>query len=111
MEYRIPQNVMDNVERADIEDGNEIAEKIVSSLGYSAGLDKQNSLPDPIDYLEQIMRERGIRKRDLKIHIGSSGYVSSVLNRRKPLSLKMIRNLHYYLGISAEILIQTYDCH
>ena len=111
MEYRIPQHVMDNVERARIEDGNEIAGKIISSLDHSARPDSQNRLPDPIEYLEQIMLERGIRKRDLKIYIGSSGYVSSVLNRRKPLSLKMIRNLHDYLGIPAEILIQPYDCH
>jgi len=111
MEYRIPQNVMDNVERARIEDGNEIAGRIVSSLARSAQPVTQNRLPDPIEYLEQVMQERGIRKRDLKIYIGSSGYVSSVLNRKKPLSLKMIRNLHDYLGIPAEILIQPYDCH
>ena len=111
MEYRISQNIMDKVERAKIEDGNEIAGRIASSLARSAEPVNQNSLPDPIEYLEQVMRERGIRKRDLKIYIGSSGYVSSVLNRKKPLSLKMIRNLHDYLGIPAEILIQPYDCH
>ena len=111
MEYRISQDVMDKVERARTEDGNEIAGRIVSSLAHSARPANQHRLPDPIEYLEQVMRERGMRKRDLKIYIGSSGYVSSVLNRRKPLSLKMIRNLHDYLGIPAEILIQPYDCH
>ena len=111
MEYRIPQNVMNKVERVRVEDSNEIAGRIVASVAYSARPVTQNRLPDPIEYLEQVMQERGIRKRDLKIYIGSSGYVSSVLNRKKPLSLKMIRNLHDYLGIPAEILIQPYDCH
>lgn len=68
-------------------------------------------LPDPIDYLKQVMSERGLRNKDLKVYIGSAGNVCSVLKRRKPLSLRVIRNLHTYLGIPAEILIQPYDCH
>lgn len=68
------------------------------------------SHPDPIDYLKKVMDERHLRNRDLKIYIGSSGTVCSVLKRRKPLSLNMIRNLNKYLNIPAEILIQPYDC-
>lgn len=101
---------MDKTERTRIEDGNVIAGRIISSLALSDQPVSQNRLPDTIEYLKKVMRERGLRKRDLKIYIGSSGYVSSVLNRRKPLSLKMIRNLHDYLGIPAEILIKPYDC-
>ncbi len=66
---------------------------------------------DPIDYLKKIMAERKLCNKDLKAYIGSSGNVCSVLKKRKPLSLRMIRNLHRYLNIPAEILIQPYDCH
>lgn len=72
--------------------------------------DDSREYPDPIDYLKKVMQERKLRNTDLKIYIGSSGYVGSVLKRRKPLTLKMIRNLNKYLGIPAEILIQPYKC-
>lgn len=101
---------MDKVKRNRVEDSYEITDKVINSLAYSSRPVKHDRLPDPIEYLEKVMKERGLRKRDLKVYIGSSGYVSSVLNRHKPLSLKMIRNLHDYLGIPAEILIQSYDC-
>ena len=65
---------------------------------------------DPIEYLKKVMEERHLLNKDLKAYIGSSGNVCSVLKKRKPLSLRMIRNLHRYLGIPAEILIQPYDC-
>ena len=68
------------------------------------------NFPDPIDYLKKVMDERNLRNKDLKAYIGSSGNVCSVLKKRKPLSLRMIRNLNRYLGIPAEILIQPYDC-
>ncbi len=69
-----------------------------------------NTYPDPIDYLKEIMEKRKFQHKDLKIYIGSSGNVSSVLKRRKPLSLRMIRNLNKYLDIPAAILIQPYEC-
>lgn len=68
------------------------------------------SLPDPIDEVKNVMRRKGLTNNDLKPYIGSSGNVCDVLMRRRPLSLRMIRNLHDFLGISAEILIQPYDC-
>ena len=73
--------------------------------------DNRKEYPDPIDYLKRVMKEQNMRNRDLKIYLGSSGTVCSVLKRRKPLSLRMIRNLNKYLHIPAEILIQPYDCH
>jgi HTH-type transcriptional regulator/antitoxin HigA len=83
---------------------------IISSLARSA-TPVTKDLPDPIDYLKEVMSERGLRNKDLKVYIGSAGNVCSVLKRRKPLSLRMIRNLYTYLDIPAEILIQPYDCH
>ena len=61
--------------------------------------------PDPIDALEYYMESHGLNRRQLEPYIGSSGRVSEVLNRKRPLTLRMIRKLHSGLGIPAEVLI------
>jgi len=65
-------------------------------------------LPDPIEAILYHMESRGLSRRDLEPFIGSRARVSEVLNRRRPLTMEMIRNLHNGLGISAEVLIQPY---
>ncbi len=50
-------------------------------------------------------RQRGLTRRDLEAYIGSSGRVSEVLNRKRALSLQMIRNLHAGLKIPYESLL------
>ena len=64
---------------------------------------------DPIAAIEFMMEQRGMTRADLVPIIGSSGRVSEVLNRRRPLSLSMIRRLSEELRIPPEILIQLYD--
>lgn len=61
--------------------------------------------PDPVDAIEYYMESRGLERSDLEPYIGGSGRVSEVLNRKRPLTLRMIRNLHAGLGIPAEVLI------
>ncbi len=65
-------------------------------------------LPDPIEAILYHMESRGLSRRDLEPFIGSRARVSEVLNRRRPLTMEMIRKLHDGLGISAEVLIQPY---
>ena len=65
--------------------------------------------PDPIDYLRYFLESRGLTRRDLEPYIGSRARVSEVLNRKRPLTLAMIRRLHTGLGIPAEILIRPVD--
>lgn len=65
-------------------------------------------LPDPIEAINYHMESRGLTRRDLEPFIGSRARVSEVLNRKRPLTMEMIRNLHNGLGISAEVLIQPY---
>lgn len=65
-------------------------------------------LPDPIEMLEYVMESRGLSRRDLEPFLGSRARVSEVLNRRRPLTLEMIRKLHQGLGIPAAVLIQPY---
>lgn len=65
--------------------------------------------PDPIEAINYYMESRGITRRDLEPYIGSRARVSEILNRKRPLSLSMIRNLSQNLGIPAEVLIQPYE--
>lgn len=65
-------------------------------------------LPDPIEMIYYVMESRGLSRRDLEPFLGSRARVSEVLNRRRPLTLEMIRKLHQGLGIPAEVLIRPY---
>ncbi|WP_233504964.1 helix-turn-helix domain-containing protein [Serratia marcescens] len=62
--------------------------------------------PDPIEAIKFRMDQQGLSQADMKQFIGSASKVSEVLNRRRPLSLSMIRRIHDGLGIPADILIQ-----
>ena len=64
--------------------------------------------PDPVEAITYYMESRGLTRNDLEPYIGSRARVAEILNRRRPLSLEMIRRLHSQLGISAEVLIQPY---
>ena len=66
-------------------------------------------MPDPIAAIEYHMESRGLSRRDLEPYLGSRARVSEILNRRRPLSMEMIRRLHAGLGIPAEVLIQPYE--
>jgi len=65
-------------------------------------------LPDPIEAIEYWMESRGLSRADLEPLIGSRGRVAEILNKKRPLTLRMIRNLGKNLGIPAEILVQEY---
>jgi HTH-type transcriptional regulator/antitoxin HigA len=67
--------------------------------------------PDPIEAIVYHLESRGLTRRDLETYIGGRGRVSEVLNRKRPLTLEMIRALHTGLGIPAETLIQPYPLH
>ena len=66
-------------------------------------------MPDPIAAIEYHMESRGLSRRDVEPYLGSRARVSEILNRRRPLSMEMIRRLHAGLGIPAEVLIQSYE--
>lgn len=61
--------------------------------------------PDPIDAIKFRMEQSGLSIRDLEPMIGKSNRVYEVLNRKRPLTLAMIRRLHQGLGIPAEVLV------
>jgi HTH-type transcriptional regulator/antitoxin HigA len=51
------------------------------------------------------MEERGMRNKDLVGKVGSKGYVSALLNKRKPLTLELAKLFHRELSIPAEVLL------
>lgn len=64
--------------------------------------------PDPVETIVYWMESRGLTRKDLEPHIGSRARVSEILNRKRPLSLDMVRRLHRGLGIPVEALIEPY---
>ncbi|WP_025812649.1 helix-turn-helix domain-containing protein [Komagataeibacter kakiaceti] len=60
---------------------------------------------DPIDAILFRMEERGLKRADLIPYFGTSSRVSEVLNRKRPLTVQMIRALSLGLGISADTLV------
>ncbi|MBO9573368.1 MAG: transcriptional regulator [Chitinophagaceae bacterium] len=61
--------------------------------------------PDPIEAIKLKMEEKGIRNKDLVGKVGTKGYVSAILSRRKPLTLQLAKIFHHELGIPAEVLL------
>jgi HTH-type transcriptional regulator/antitoxin HigA len=66
-------------------------------------------IPDPIEAIVYHLESRGLARRDLEPYVGGRARVSEILNRKRPLTLEMIRRLHIGLGIPAEVLIQPYS--
>lgn len=62
--------------------------------------------PDPIEAIKFRMEQQGLNRKDLADILGSRTRVAEVLNRRRGLSINMIRRLHEKLGISVEVLIR-----
>ena len=65
--------------------------------------------PDPITAIKIRMEEMELKQKDLVGLIGSKGIVSEVLNRKRRLTVNMIRNLSDKLKIAAQTLIQDYE--
>ncbi|RYU97538.1 transcriptional regulator [Emticicia agri] len=60
---------------------------------------------DPIEAIKYKMEEEGLNQKDLVKYFGSKERVSEVLNKKRPLTLRMIKNLYHNLGISADSLL------
>lgn len=64
--------------------------------------------PDPIEAIKIRMEELNMRQKDLVGIIGGKSRVSEILNRRKKLTVEMIRELERILQISASVLVNNY---
>lgn len=64
--------------------------------------------PDPISAIMFMMEQKQLSRRDLEAAIGTRARVAEVLNRRRALTLAMIRRLSGFLSIPADVLVQPY---
>jgi HTH-type transcriptional regulator / antitoxin HigA len=62
--------------------------------------------PDPVEAIKFRMEQQGLERKDLEPLIGTRARVAEVMNRKRGLSIEMIRRLHETLGISADVLIR-----
>jgi HTH-type transcriptional regulator/antitoxin HigA len=62
--------------------------------------------PDPVDAIKFRMEQMNLTRKDLEPLIGPRGRVTEIINRKRPLTLAMIRRLHYKLHIPLESLIR-----
>ena len=65
-------------------------------------------LPDPIEAIKFRMEQLGIKQKDLAVTLGFKSRVSEIMNKRRKLTLEMIRKLHQNLNIPTSILIKEY---
>lgn len=65
-------------------------------------------LPDPIDAIKFRMEQLGYTQTDLANVVGLKSRASEILNKKRKLSIEMIRQIHSTFHISAEVLIQAY---
>jgi len=65
--------------------------------------------PDPIEAIKIRMEEMQLKQVDLVDAIGGKSRVSEVLNRKRKLTVEMIRNLNKRLNLSSELLISDYQ--
>jgi HTH-type transcriptional regulator / antitoxin HigA len=65
--------------------------------------------PDPIEAIKIRMEELNLRQKDLVGVIGGKSRVSEILNRKKKLTVDMIRELERILNISASVLLNNYQ--
>ena len=68
----------------------------------------QLDLPDPIEAIKFRMEQMGYNQKDLADIVGLKSRASEILNRKRKLSLEMIRQLHEKLHIPTDVLIQAY---
>lgn len=65
-------------------------------------------MPDPIEAIKFRMEQMGMKQKDLAEVVGLKSRVSEVLNRKRKLTLDMIRKLSSALHIPTEVLVQDY---
>jgi HTH-type transcriptional regulator/antitoxin HigA len=65
--------------------------------------------PDPIEAIKFHMEQNAFRRKDLAIVIGSESRASEILNRRRPLTVQMIRAIHVAWSVPLESLIGVGD--
>lgn len=90
---------------------NELAEVLVTLIDNYESEHYPIDPPDPIEAIKIRMAEMDLHQKDLMKIIGtkSRGTISNILNKRRPLTLPVIRALGPKLGLSFDVLVKEYD--
>jgi len=94
--------------QANSAEGDELDVMVTLVEAYEAKHDAIEA-PDPIAAIQHRMQDMGMTRKDLEPLLGSRSRVSEVLNRKRKLTMEMVRNLHRTMQLPAETLIQDYD--
>lgn len=84
-------------------------EVLVTLIGKYESEHYPIELPDPIEAIKERMEDLSLKDKDLVPVIGNKTSVSQILNRKRALTIEMIRALSNKLGLSVELLIQPYE--
>ena len=68
----------------------------------------QINAPDPIEAIKYRMEQQNLKQKDLAKYLGGKDKVSKILNRKRKLTLEMIRNLNEFLNIPLKALVKDY---
>ena len=88
------------------EDGARLRAQAMIIAAYEARIHPPRPV-DPVEAIKFRMEQMGLKRSDLVKIIGSKSKVSEILNRKRPLSLAMIRRLHKEMQIPADVLIRA----
>ena len=73
--------------------------------------DKHHAIepPDRVSFLEFVMESRDLTRKDLETYIGSRSRVAGIMNRKRALSIEMVRRLRKGLDLPTDLLIEPYS--
>lgn len=94
--------------RADTEESDEL-EILVTLIEIYESRHYAIEAPNPVEAIKFRMEQENLKQKDLITTLGSASRVSEVLNKKRKLTLEMIRNLHRDLKIPFENLFSDYS--
>jgi len=106
------QKALDRLEKVfDAEKGSKKGDELEILSILIDQYEKENfpiGLPDPIEAIKFRMEQMGLKQKDLADIVGFKSRVSEIMNKKRKLTLDMIRKLSENLNIPTEVLIQDY---
>ena len=86
----------------------DIADVLSILIGQYENEHYQINAPDPIEAIKYRMEQQNLKQKDLAQYLGGKDKVSKILNRKRKLTLEMIRNLNEFLNIPLNALVKDY---
>ena len=84
----------------------EVLSVLIENYEEEKGFKLEVLKSDPIDWLNYFLEENGLQQKDLISALGPASRVSEILNKKRPLSLRQIKNLRDEFNIPVQLLIK-----